>query len=225
MVAYRRKGAYRSSRFIKRLVYVRESRILKGMKLRLLTLSFLSGSLLLHSLSADAESFTDSEDAAKRIISPGKLTDEEREMLALERAIKDLKSDDYMVVEKAIYRFEHMGDRGIRVLINILKDKDADERQQINAAYGLGRIGSRAEQAIPVLIHAAKDSSDDMQAVVASALGKMRVRNSEVINALKKLLENDSQWVTDTTIRALEDIGGRNALKAIDDYKKQVSSR
>ncbi|MDO9287610.1 MAG: HEAT repeat domain-containing protein [Thermodesulfovibrionales bacterium] len=116
--------------------------------------------------------------------------------------------DDALLRNAAMEAFRTLGEKAVRSLISLLKDKDPDVR--IFAANVLGDIGDA--EAFSALIPALDDPDVNVKIASAEALGK--IGSERAITALAKLIGNTT-WVTMAAIEAIGEIGGDNALSVL----------
>ena len=72
--------------------------------------------------------------------------------------------------------------------IEALKDKDQEVRY--SAARALGKIGPKAEKAVPALVRALKDKNEYVRQWAASALGKIGPKAEKAVPALTEALKD-----------------------------------
>jgi HEAT repeat protein len=82
-----------------------------------------------------------------------------------------------------------------------------EPRIRTRGALGLAQIGPAARQAIPTLLHAARDEDLRVRASAAQALGSMGSAATEAVPTLEDLLNDPSLPVRMYTVRALSQIG------------------
>ncbi|MCL5022190.1 MAG: HEAT repeat domain-containing protein [Nitrospirae bacterium] len=98
--------------------------------------------------------------------------------------------------------------RAVPSLIVSLGDENPEAR--LFAANLLGEIADK--RAVPELASALKDREVNVRVAAAEALGK--IGDPAAVGALSELLEDES-WVTLSSIKALGDIGGKDALSVL----------
>ncbi len=129
-------------------------------------------------------------------------------------AFSMLDTDDQDVFERAVYKMEQMGEAATNRLVDIMEDGDSTDKQRMDAIYVTGRMGKEAlgKAEVPVM-NFLLDNNPDLRAVSASALGKMKSKNS--VSRLINLLDDEDEWVRKSAKKALENIGTRQARKAV----------
>ncbi len=100
-----------------------------------------------------------------------------------------------------------------------------------NAAYALGKIGSKSEKAIPSLINALKDKNSFVRGSAASALGKIGSKSEKAIPSLINALEDEASDVRHRAADALGNIGSESEkaisalIKALEDRDSNMRRR
>lgn len=90
-------------------------------------------------------------------------------------------------------------------LVGALKDADVDGRR--NAAEALGKIGGKAEAAVPALIVALNDQSAGVRMNAAETLGKIGEKAEAAVPALIDVLNDQQAGVRNSATTALINIG------------------
>lgn len=86
----------------------------------------------------------------------------------------ELMSDtDKETRESACMALARIGRQAVKPMLEILKDKDKDVELRANAAYVLGQMGPTAQEAVPDLAKALKDSNRDLRRRAAFALSNI----------------------------------------------------
>ncbi len=151
------------------------------------------------------------------------------------RAINDLlryPEDEYLpFLEKALRDHENanlrnasmecytaLSSRSLPSLRRLIVDEDPEVR--LFATNLLGDIADSG--AVPALMNALKDPDCNVRIASAEALGK--VRDPGAVNVLREALE-DEPWVAMSAIKALGEIGGDGALKALYPCLEKAESR
>lgn len=121
------------------------------------------------------------------------------------------RGDDAFLRNAAMEAYRALGEKAIKALVPLLRDKDTDAK--IFAANILGDI--KDFKAVPYLIAALSDEDTNVKSAAAEALGKIGDKDS--IDALEKAL-NDDPWMAMACIEALGEIGGSKALSILQRY-------
>lgn len=74
------------------------------------------------------------------------------------------------------------------------------------AALALGNIGKNAQRAIPSLLEALNDKSPDVRWRASEALGKIGLKDSEIISHLETLIHDECDYVCESAMRAIDNI-------------------
>jgi HEAT repeat protein len=107
----------------------------------------------------------------------------------------------------------------IQRLINQLSVPEAEDR--ISAVGVLGRIGSDAEAAVPILAETLRDKDEKVRGFAAMALGKIGPEAKAAVPALIEALKDEDKNVRRHASFALEKINTPEALKALEEYKQK----
>lgn len=147
-------------------------------------------------------------------------TDEEKVEFMVDRL--DQKTYQPMF-EKHTQDLIDIGEKSVGPLIEVLKDRDADLNERMNAAYILGRMGPMAAKSIYSLafVLKSKDADVDLKAICASALGKIGKASDPAVPTLVRYLDHEDTWLAKNALRALKSIKTRKARAALKSYKKR----
>ncbi|MFQ6073229.1 MAG: HRDC domain-containing protein [Methanosarcinales archaeon] len=96
----------------------------------------------------------------------------------------------------------------LETLINQYKTTSGESRAKV--VYKLGE--HQDESAIETLIEATCDTNGTIRRLAASALGKIGIKNENVINALKQLLDDEMSQVRQYAVKALGIVGDESVL-------------
>ncbi|MFQ6121191.1 MAG: HEAT repeat domain-containing protein, partial [Methanosarcinales archaeon] len=96
----------------------------------------------------------------------------------------------------------------LETLINQYKTTSGESRAKV--VYKLGELQN--ETAIETLIDATCDPNSTIRRIAASALGKIGIKNENVINALKQLLDDEMPQVRQYAVKALGIVGDESVL-------------
>ncbi len=93
----------------------------------------------------------------------------------------------------------HFGSKGLEVLTGLLGDKDADTRELAGKVLrsSVGRMGSKAKEAVPALVEAMGDTKDPERSTrvyAAQALGRMGAESRAAIPALREVVLDLGGW-------------------------------
>ena len=140
--------------------------------------------------------------------------------------IEDLKSENIMVRENAIYNLGVAKEkRAAPLLIQLLKE-DQPKALKFGSIAALGKIGDTGENSnVDALIDVLQERDVELVIAAVEALGK--IKNSRAVNPLLNALENENLSVRFTAILALGSIGDERAVtrltQLVDDPDKYVS--
>jgi hypothetical protein len=135
----------------------------------------------------------------------------------LTELIEALKDEEVYVHINIIDVLGKIGKPAISALIHALSDKDELVRR--NAAEALGEIGDSS--AVPALIQALSDNENTVTVYAAISLGK--IGDSSAGSALIKILnDKDNEIPISFAAWALKHIATPEALKAVEEYEKQM---
>ena len=139
-----------------------------------------------------------------------------------EKYIADLKSENVMVLNNAIYYLgENKEKLAVPMLIQLLNN-DQPKETRLNAIEALGKI----EEAISVeaLVALLNEEDKEIKMAACDALGM--IKNAKAAGHLIRILQDED--IRLTAIWALGNIGDKNAVPALttllDDKDKYVSS-
>ncbi len=137
----------------------------------------------------------------------GKMYLANRQLRSALRALADSATADRSesVRVSAIRTLATMGPEAIPTLIQVLEaDRDRDARR--DAADGLADIGRGSHNAAHALAGALHDREALVRAAAARALGRIEVRDEEVVNSLSRAQNDDDEYVRDTARKSLRNI-------------------
>lgn len=117
-----------------------------------------------------------------------------------------LKSKDEFIRGEAAMRITHMGEIGIPVFLEVLKEPDVDLRQR--AVDGLGEIGIPRPDVVQALIVLFKDSQRMLRLKASVVLGQLGQKDVSVYKTVAPLLGSKDKDILLGTMRALGDMGG-----------------
>lgn len=115
---------------------------------------------------------------------------------------------------------QNLGEPAVPYLIDALRGPSPEIR--LNAAYALGEIGTPLDTIIPALINTLTDPVWNVRRLVVRALITI---GSPAVEPLTHALNSPDQDLRRMAERALNDMGTRQALRAITDAKKRSRDR
>lgn len=102
-------------------------------------------------------------------------------------------TEDAVVMEDMAYALAGIGTPAIPALLALLEHNN--EWVQINAAFALGEMGSRAKEAVPTLVRLLSHPSHSVVRTALDALGQIRVGASIALPEIHRLLTQDNpEW-------------------------------
>lgn len=139
----------------------------------------------------------------------------------IEYLLENLRNPDETLVEQSIFGLELMGDSAVPHLIREITDRRNEKRVRLNAIYAIGRIGQKAQKAVPTLLPFLRHEDADFRGVAVHALGKIGPGAAEAVPLLIPRLRDPSGWVRDGAVWALVQIGTPEAKEAVATYRKE----
>jgi HEAT repeat protein len=122
---------------------------------------------------------------------------------ALSTALKD---SNKRVVDAAVDALGKVGAAGVKPLMDIIKNKNADTMLRVKAVQGVGRSGKAAKESVPALIDVVKDGGRRNDASIitlrteaANALGEIGSEAREAVKTLEEL--NGDKGVRDQGLK------------------------
>ena len=115
---------------------------------------------------------------------------------------------------------QNVGEPAVPYLIDALTSETAEIR--LNAAYALGEIGRPLDTILPALISTLTDPEWNVRRLVVRALATI---GPPAVDSLSVALNSPNADLRRMAERALNDIGTRQARKAIADAKKGLTDR
>lgn len=133
------------------------------------------------------------------------------------QALESMGWQPSTAVERVRFAFAHgrydepvtEGETHVAPLVEILKDRNTDNRRA--AAAALGKIGNR--RATPHLLVILADDSSEVREAAARALGQLR--DEQAVAGLVALLNDDNQEVLEAAAAALGAIGDPQAIEPL----------
>ncbi len=148
------------------------------------------------------------------------LSREAIEEMKLEQNLLGLNANEYNFFESAVYNFEKMGEKAVNPLLAHLKDNRDDKKIRNSVLYTLGRLGKKASRAVPIIMTYLRHDDYDTKVTAVSSLGKIGKESNKSVATMKTLLYDDEDWLTQVTLRSLEDINTKASKSAIAEYYK-----
>ncbi|MGQ9504934.1 MAG: HEAT repeat domain-containing protein [Thermogutta sp.] len=120
------------------------------------------------------------------------------------------------VRDQAIDALLQYGPEQVKPLISVAADR-SNPRARLSAIRALGAFGTKAADAVPVLIQALEDDAWDGRDAAAEALGMTRQDTPEVMTALVQALEDQDERIRMAAARALGrcKFGNPTAIQAL----------
>lgn len=115
---------------------------------------------------------------------------------------------------------QNLGEPAVPYLIDALRASSPEIR--LNAAYALGEIGTPLDTVIPALINTLTDPVWNVRRLVVRALITI---GTPAVEPLAQALNSPDQDLRRMAERALNDMGTRQALRAITEAKKRSRDR
>lgn len=125
--------------------------------------------------------------------------------------------------DQAIFALAGMGDAPVGALDRVLRAGALGDRRA--AAWALSRIARNFRQAHLPLLHALSDRAFEIRIMAANGLGGAGPSAADAVPALTRTLKDQDRRVRKAALKALENIGTREAQVIVRRYKSRRSKR